>query len=48
MPITSQAVVRTDDDPDLLARLREEASGLAFPRHRPLHRPPAVQDAGRP
>ena len=28
MPITSQAVVRTDDDPDLLTRIHEEASGL--------------------
>jgi hypothetical protein len=31
MPVISQAVVRTDDDPDPLTRIREETFGLAFP-----------------
>ncbi|WP_048707575.1 hypothetical protein [Microvirga massiliensis] len=53
MPITSQAVVLADDDPNLLIRIREEASGLAFPPRgtvrcvgRPLFRTQTARDVG--
>jgi hypothetical protein len=53
MPITSQTVIRTDDDPDLLRRIREEASGVFFPPRgtvrcigRPLFRTQAARDVG--
>ncbi|WP_048710682.1 hypothetical protein [Microvirga massiliensis] len=53
MPITSQVVVCSDDDPDLLARIREEASGLALPPRgtvrcvgRPLFRTQVARDVG--